>query len=161
MWQPTPVFLPGEFAWTEEPGRLQSLGSQRVGHDWATKHSPEHKKSRREGICIYMWLIHLTVLQKLAQCCEVTIPQLKKMELILTVACCSCSYLFFSFFLFFYFFLILKSLILTCVPFHGQITMIFFLPKRSFFPPFKAALLEYNLLNTQLPHLRHTIQCFF
>ena len=22
--------------WTEEPGRLQSLGSQRVGHDWAT-----------------------------------------------------------------------------------------------------------------------------
>ena len=25
--------------WTEEPGRLQSMGSQRVGHDWATKHS--------------------------------------------------------------------------------------------------------------------------
>ena len=23
--------------WTEEPGRLQSMGSQRVGHDWATK----------------------------------------------------------------------------------------------------------------------------
>ena len=22
---------------TEEPGRLQSMGSQRVGHDWATK----------------------------------------------------------------------------------------------------------------------------
>ena len=22
--------------WTEEPGRLQSTGSQRVGHDWAT-----------------------------------------------------------------------------------------------------------------------------
>ena len=27
--------------WTEEPGRLQSLGSQRVGHDWATKHSTQ------------------------------------------------------------------------------------------------------------------------
>ena len=26
--------------WTEEPGELQSMGSQRVGHDWATKHSP-------------------------------------------------------------------------------------------------------------------------
>ena len=25
--------------WTEEPGGLQSMGSQRVGHDWATKHS--------------------------------------------------------------------------------------------------------------------------
>ena len=32
-WQPTPVFLPGESPWTEEPGELQSLGSQRVGHD--------------------------------------------------------------------------------------------------------------------------------
>ena len=25
-WQPTPVFLPGESPWTEEPGRLQSMG---------------------------------------------------------------------------------------------------------------------------------------
>ena len=25
-----------ENPWTEEPGRLQSMGSQRVGHDWAT-----------------------------------------------------------------------------------------------------------------------------
>ena len=36
-WQPTPVFLPGESPWTEEPGRLQSMGSQRIGHNWATK----------------------------------------------------------------------------------------------------------------------------
>ena len=32
-WQPTPVFLPGESPWTEEPGRLQSIRSQRVRHD--------------------------------------------------------------------------------------------------------------------------------
>ena len=32
-WQPTPVFLTGESPWTEEPGALQSMGSQRVGHD--------------------------------------------------------------------------------------------------------------------------------
>ena len=25
-WQPTPVFLPGESQWTEEPGGLQSMG---------------------------------------------------------------------------------------------------------------------------------------
>ena len=31
--QPTPIFLPGESPRTEEPGRLQSMGSQRVGHD--------------------------------------------------------------------------------------------------------------------------------
>ena len=32
-WPPTPVFLPGEFPWTEEPGGLQSIGSQRVRHN--------------------------------------------------------------------------------------------------------------------------------
>ena len=32
-WLPTPVFLPGESPWTEEPGVLQSMGSQRVRHD--------------------------------------------------------------------------------------------------------------------------------
>ena len=32
-WQPTPVSLPGEPPWTEEPGGLQSMGSHRVGHD--------------------------------------------------------------------------------------------------------------------------------
>ena len=26
--------------WTEEPGRLQSMGSPKVGHDWATKPPP-------------------------------------------------------------------------------------------------------------------------
>jgi len=32
-WQSTPVFLPGESSWTEEPGGLQSMGLQGVGHD--------------------------------------------------------------------------------------------------------------------------------
>ena len=32
-WQPTLVFLFGESQWTDEPGGLQSMGSQRVGHD--------------------------------------------------------------------------------------------------------------------------------
>ena len=30
---PTPVFLLGEFPWTEESGGLQSMGLQRVGQD--------------------------------------------------------------------------------------------------------------------------------
>ena len=33
VWQPTPVFLPGK-SQEEDPSRLQSMGSQRVGHDW-------------------------------------------------------------------------------------------------------------------------------
>ena len=33
--------------WTEEPGRLQSMGSQRVGHNWATSHSFPQKFSEK------------------------------------------------------------------------------------------------------------------
>ena len=36
-WLPTPVFLPGESSWREEPGGEQSMGLHRVRHDWATK----------------------------------------------------------------------------------------------------------------------------
>ena len=32
-WQPALVFLPRESLWTEEPGGLWFIGSQRVGHD--------------------------------------------------------------------------------------------------------------------------------
>ena len=31
--------LAWEIPWTEEPGRLQSVGLQRAGHDWATEQS--------------------------------------------------------------------------------------------------------------------------
>ena len=33
---PHSSILAGKIPWTEEAGRLQSMGSQRVGHDWAT-----------------------------------------------------------------------------------------------------------------------------
>ena len=38
-WQPTPLLLPGISPWTEEPGRLQSIGSKRVGHNGSDIHS--------------------------------------------------------------------------------------------------------------------------
>ena len=38
---PTPLFLPGESLWTEEPKRLQSMELQTVKHDWTTKHSTQ------------------------------------------------------------------------------------------------------------------------
>ena len=31
--------LAREILWTEEPGRLQSMGAQRVGHDLVTEHT--------------------------------------------------------------------------------------------------------------------------
>ena len=48
--QPTPIFLPGESPWAEEPGGLQSMGPQRVRHNWATKHSTvAHIKNTRNN----------------------------------------------------------------------------------------------------------------
>ena len=35
--EPTPVFLPGESPWTEEPGGLQPMELERVRHDYVTK----------------------------------------------------------------------------------------------------------------------------
>ena len=40
--------LAWKIPWTEEPGRLQSIGSQRVGHDGA--HTQAHKHCRKQLI---------------------------------------------------------------------------------------------------------------
>ena len=42
--QPTPLFLPEEFHGPEEPGGLQSLGSHRIRHNWATFTFSSHNK---------------------------------------------------------------------------------------------------------------------
>ena len=36
--------LAWKIPWTEEPGGLQSMGLQRVGQDWATKHTQQEEK---------------------------------------------------------------------------------------------------------------------
>ena len=49
--------------WTEEPGRLQSIGSQRVGHDWSdiSTHTPAKGDRKatwvlcRQGMCWGWW----------------------------------------------------------------------------------------------------------
>ena len=51
-WQPTQVFLPGEFHRQKEPGGLQSMGLQRVRHDLVTyTHTHTHTHTH---IYIYM-----------------------------------------------------------------------------------------------------------
>ena len=64
-----PSFLAWRIPWTEEPGGLQSMGSQRVGHDWTTKHSTAliHCMHTPQFIypCIHRWthgLSHLWLL---------------------------------------------------------------------------------------------------
>ena len=49
-WQPTPVFLPGKSSWTEESGRLQSTGSQRVGQD--LRHQAQHVCAKLLQSCL-------------------------------------------------------------------------------------------------------------
>ena len=61
-WQPTPVFLPEESPWTEVPGGLQSMGLQRVGHDWATMNSTAqhvHKNSAKSQSTVDLGVAHL------------------------------------------------------------------------------------------------------
>ena len=55
-WQPTPVFLPGESPWAEEPGGLQSVGLQRVRQDWATKQSTYSHMCRNRYVYICMYV---------------------------------------------------------------------------------------------------------
>ena len=45
-----------EIPWTEEPGGLQSLGSQRFGHDWATKQEqwPVGEKDKKLWLSVYI-----------------------------------------------------------------------------------------------------------
>ena len=77
-WQPTPVFLPGESPWTEEPGGLDSTGLQRVGHDWATKHTsgppgavPSFKSWHPFRICMHLCLQHWVPSDRCAFCFSV------------------------------------------------------------------------------------------
>ena len=45
-WLPTPVFLPGDSAWVEEPGGLQSLGLQSQTGLSACEHTHTHARAR-------------------------------------------------------------------------------------------------------------------
>ena len=40
---PHSSILAAKIPWTEEPGGLQSMGSQRVGHDWTIAHICMHR----------------------------------------------------------------------------------------------------------------------
>ena len=60
-WQPSSVFSPGESPWTEELGGLQSLGSQRLRHNWATNSllgSSVHGDSPGKNIGVGRWVGH-------------------------------------------------------------------------------------------------------
>ena len=47
--------LAGKMPWTEEPGSLQSMGLQRVGHDWLSTHAQGHMTHLKKSISIYLY----------------------------------------------------------------------------------------------------------
>ena len=49
--------LAWKIPWTEEPGRLQSIGSRRVGHDWATSLSHALEKEMATHSSVLAWRI--------------------------------------------------------------------------------------------------------
>ena len=53
-------YLAWRIPWTEEPGRLQSMGSQRVGHNWETQHSTACLKCSATD---FKFLVELPVVQ--------------------------------------------------------------------------------------------------
>ena len=58
--------------WTEEPGRLQSMGSQRVGHDWATPLSyNKYMQTKYHGVSKYTIWTAYVVLSRIS--CIITI----------------------------------------------------------------------------------------
>ena len=46
--------------WRKEPGRLQSMGSQRVGHDWATSLSLSWKNNKIRGLTLTSDSLHIS-----------------------------------------------------------------------------------------------------
>ena len=50
--------LAWKIPWTEEPGRLQPMGSQRVGHDWATSHHFNRSDGEQTHCSVTLKQIH-------------------------------------------------------------------------------------------------------
>ena len=56
--------LAWKIPWTEEPGRLQSMGSQRVGHEWAAEHTQLriNMGSSEFCFCKFAWNLRIVFL---------------------------------------------------------------------------------------------------
>ena len=55
-WQPSPVFLPGESPWTEEPGGSSPWG-RRVRHDWESKHLKRIVKYSKPALLLFFFFL--------------------------------------------------------------------------------------------------------
>ena len=72
-WATHSRILAWRIPWTEEPGRLQFMGSQRVRHNWVTFFHPPVLHTY-----IYIYVSYFAVHEKLTQQCKSIILQFKK-----------------------------------------------------------------------------------
>ena len=92
VWQPTPVFLPGEFPWTEEPGRLQSrslAGYSPWRHkelEYLTQRLDWNPDSPIYNICIVISLNPYLLSSKMQRMLVITFPQIVVLNEILNVS---------------------------------------------------------------------------
>ena len=63
--------LAWKIPWMEEPGRLQSMGSQRVGPDWATSLEKGSKQCLVHTKCLLLFLPQLKIIIRLVSECSV------------------------------------------------------------------------------------------
>ena len=57
----TPVILFVESQWTEKPGGLQSMGLQRIGHDWTTKQRKVYLWRDNHIICCPIQIVDIHI----------------------------------------------------------------------------------------------------
>ena len=60
-WQPTPVFFSRKAHRERSPGRLESMGSQRVWHSWVTEHT--HTHTHTPARLAFKWAVLSHILQ--------------------------------------------------------------------------------------------------
>ena len=84
-WHPTPVFLPGESPWTEEPGGLQSMGRKKLDMTEQLTLSLFHITKIKDNMIILIdtenHLINdsfMTISQQIRSRKELLTPELKK-----------------------------------------------------------------------------------
>ena len=65
-----PSILAWKISWTEEPGGLQSMGSQRVGHDWATNILTHSSTTERQWSCLSLSLLYTLLVVQLLSCVQ-------------------------------------------------------------------------------------------
>ena len=74
-WQPTPVFLPGEFQGRESLVGCPSMGSHRVGHDWSDLQQQQQQQQHIKLMSISLIRAHDLQLKNVVPQCSLKVKR--------------------------------------------------------------------------------------